>query len=357
MVAATQASGRTDLLRFERDAIDSLGNDAVHWFAFASHSALVGVDVSGWGIFRNPVPCRRHQLVFVCHDRSCPMNLPQPSIARRSPIVAALLTLLVPGLGHIYLGHMVVGLGLLAAHLAFGLLATAFVMTGSSILGTIACVAAPWCTLWLVGMVWAYRAAGKPLNTAVASDVQRVKIYVLMLALPTALVWSLAIREYVGELFRVPSQSMLPGIAPGARILVNKLAYRNGPIRRGDRVVFINPNARYAKYVKRVVALPGDVIEMKNDELIINEQRFTYTDVKSASDSGQQRIESAGAVHYPILVSSLDVNPHATRSFAPQKVPNGHCFVLGDNREQSEDSRVHGPVPLTDVVGRVEKVF
>jgi len=62
-------------------------------------------------------------------------------------------------------------------------------------------------------------------------------------------------------------------------------------------------------------------------------------------------------VRYPILVSSLDVNPHATRSFPPQKIPNGHCFVLGDNRKQSEDSRVHGPVPLTDVVGRVEKVF
>jgi signal peptidase I len=150
---------------------------------------------------------------------------------------------------------------------------------------------------------------------------------------------------------------MLPGIAPGARILVNKLAYRKGPIGRGDRVVFINPNARYARYVKRVVALPGDVIEMQNNDLIINGQRLNYEDVNSASGSGKERIESAGTVRYPILVSSVDVNPHATRNFPAQKVPNGHCFVLCDNRQHSEDSRVHGPVPLTDVVGRVEKVF
>ena len=287
------------------------------------------------------------------------MNLPQPSIAKRSPIVAVLLTLLVPGIGHIYSGHLVVGLGLLVAHLALGLLATVFVMAGLPTPGTIVCIAAPWCVLWLVGMVWAYRAAGKPIIASVAGEVPRVKICVLIgvLALPTALVWSLAIREHVGELLRVPSQSMLPGIAPGARIFVNKLAYRKGPIHRGDRVVFINPNARYAKYVKRVVALPGDIIEMQNDDLIINGQRLTYADVNSASDSGQERIESAGTVRYPILVSSLDVNSHATRSFPPQKVPNGHCFVLGDNRKRSEDSRVHGPVPLTDVVGRVEKVF
>lgn len=287
------------------------------------------------------------------------MNLPEPSTLKRRPIVAALLTLLVPGLGHIYLGHIVAGLGLLVAQLALGSVATLFVIVGLPSFGTLACIVAPWCALWLVGIVGAYRAAGKPPVPFVVSEAQRVKFCVLVgaLALPTALVWSLAIREHIAELFRVPSQSMLPGIAPGSRILVNKIAYQRGPVRRGDRVVFIDPNARYAKYTKRVVALPGDVIEMQNDELLINGKRLTYENVHSARNSTNERIETDGTARYPILVPSLDVNSLAAKSFPPQKVPNGHCFVLGDNRGHSEDSRVRGPVPLTDVVGRVDRVF
>lgn len=277
---------------------------------------------------------------------------------QRSPTIATLLSLVVPGLGHFYLGRFVPGLGLLAAHVALGSIATIAAILGLPSVESLVFAAAPWCLLWVIGAVWANRSAQHIPPSAALNEYQRGYLYVLvgLLALPNALAWTLAVRERVAELFFIPSSSMRPGIASGSRVLVNKLVYRRHPIRRGDPVVFTNPNARYSKYVKRVVALPGDRVEMQNDELIVNGQRLEYTDVETTGP-GRQRVERRGDIGYPIALLPMDPGNQTTTDFAPLTIPNGHCFVLGDNRHQSEDSRTHGPVPLRDVVGRVEWVF
>ncbi|HEY5958387.1 MAG TPA: signal peptidase I [Polyangiaceae bacterium] len=286
------------------------------------------------------------------------MNQPQSTLSKRQPLVAKLLSLVVPGLGHFYLGRPVPALGLLVAHVALGSLATLTVVGGLPNLGALCLVAAPWCCVWIGGAIWAFRSARYASTNGVAAEYQRPYVYVLvgLLALPNTLGWTLAVRAQAAEMFRIPSASMLPGINPGSRIIVNKLVYRNSAIRRGDRVVFINPNARHTKYIKRVVALAGDVIEMQGDELIVNGRRLEYSDV-GESASGRLRVEHNGEIAYPVLVTAMDATKQQPASFAAQTVPNGHCFLMGDNRHHSEDSRVHGTVPLSDVIGRVEWVF
>jgi signal peptidase I len=147
---------------------------------------------------------------------------------------------------------------------------------------------------------------------------------------------------------------MLPNIEPGSRVVVDKLYYRSAALRRGDLVVFTNPNVRHAKYIKRVVALPGDVVEMQNDELIVNGQRLDHG---NAPRAGTERVEGNAEAQYRIRLGPVDSPKSGITSFEAQRIPNGQCFVLGDNRHQSDDSRVHGPVPLMDVVGRVARVF
>lgn len=286
------------------------------------------------------------------------MTPSMPRFSKREPLVAILLSLIVPGLGHLYLGRLVESLGLLVGHVALGSLGTLVAVAGASSISTVLLAALPWCVLWLASAIWSGVAAKRTPPLPFPSEYQRPGLYAFvgLLALPHALAWTMAVREHVAELFRVPSSSMLPGIPPGSRVLVNKLAYRNHPIERGDRVVFTNPNARHERYIKRVVALPGDLVEMKDDELWINGRKLEYADVADRGE-GTHRIENPGRRAYDVVLLPRKDATLSPSVLPPIQVPNGNCFVLGDNRHRSQDSRDHGPVPLTDVLGRVERVF
>jgi len=286
-------------------------------------------------------------------------HLAAQQVEPRSPAAAALLSLVVPGLGHVYLDRMVTGLALAVAHVSLGSLATLAVVAGLPSLGSVALVATPWCVLWLTASGWAYRTARALSNDPLPRRTHPTYLYLLigLLALPNAFGWTLAIRANIAEIFLVPSRSMLPNIQPGSRVLVNKLVYRRSGLTRGDLVVFTNPNARQSRYIKRVIALPGDLVEMRDDELIINGRRLDYLDGSLSGTQGKELIEGNDGARYRILLGSPDPQRAIPTTFASQRVPNGNCFVLGDNRHQSEDSRLHGPVPLVDVVGRVERVF
>jgi len=171
------------------------------------------------------------------------------------------------------------------------------------------------------------------------------------------------------EAFYVPSKSMYPTIHFGERVLANKIAYRSEPVCRGDVIVFINPNKRYQMNIKRVVALPGDTVEIKNNELLVNGKKLETAKVgySDAGDdkqlAGQIFEETSNSATYRILVAS----PTSTKSagdacykgneFTRTTVPNGHCFVLGDNRNNSHDSRNYGAVPLSDIIGRVDYAY
>ena len=162
----------------------------------------------------------------------------------------------------------------------------------------------------------------------------------------------------------VPSGSMRPTILEGDRILVNKLAYElRIPLthitvhnfadpKRGDIVVF-DSSAANTRLVKRVIGLPGDTVLMRDNRLIINGIEARYSNIERRSDAvlvtesypGQsERIELA-----PAGVGRLS-------SFGPLKVPKDHYLVLGDNRDNSADSRVYGFVPRDEIVGNARTV-
>ena len=181
-------------------------------------------------------------------------------------------------------------------------------------------------------------------------------------------------RSAVADWNDVPSGSMQPTIEIGDRILVNKMAYdvrlpfttvslvKRADPQRGDIVIFVS-EAAGNRLVKRVIGVPGDVVAMQHNVLSINGEQLGYSqpddalkaDATAAAAEGSQLLsEQLGAISH-----SVKLAPFATGrdSFNAVKVPDGHYLVLGDNRDNSADSRVIGFVPRNEIVGRAGKVL
>jgi signal peptidase I len=157
---------------------------------------------------------------------------------------------------------------------------------------------------------------------------------------------------------------MKPTILEGDRILVNKLAYDlRIPLthvsvasfadpKRGDIVVFDSKSAD-TRLVKRVIGLPGDLVEMRDNRVRINGVEARYSNVEHAA-AAIFAVESYAGMRHRIELSPAGVS--ALSSFGPVRVPPGHYLVLGDNRDNSADSRVHGFIPRAEIVGSARTV-
>ena len=178
------------------------------------------------------------------------------------------------------------------------------------------------------------------------------------------LVLMVLFRSAIADWNDVPSGSMLPTIVEGDRILIEKLAYdvrvplthitvaRLDEPRRGDIVVF-DSKAADTRLVKRLIGVPGDVISMRDNRLYINGQAAQYGDV-FLTDEAIFAIESYGTMHHPVELNRQRTSPY--RSFGPVTVPKDQYLVLGDNRDNSADSRVRGFIPREEIVGRARYV-
>lgn len=146
---------------------------------------------------------------------------------------------------------------------------------------------------------------------------------------------SLVIIAFVVQAFYIPSGSMEPTLQIGDRILVSKLSYRLTTVHRGDVIVFHYPLNPGKDFVKRVVGLGGETVELRDGVVLIN-----TAPIKEL---------------YPTALAGNDRS--CTSNYGPQKVPAGHLFVLGDNRCNSEDSRFFGFVPAENVVGKALFIY
>ena len=184
----------------------------------------------------------------------------------------------------------------------------------------------------------------------------------------------LILRSFIAEPFRIPSGSMMPTLLIGDFILVNKYDYgirlpvintkiiKNNTPERGDIIVFRYPEDPSIPFIKRVVGLPGDHIAYYDKTLFINgkpmkqELLGTYTAIGSGKmmDGVSLRQEDLDDVSHQILI-----NPDPmfySREF-DGIVPEGHYFVLGDNRDNSKDSRYWGFVPDKNLIGRAFMIW
>jgi signal peptidase I len=172
------------------------------------------------------------------------------------------------------------------------------------------------------------------------------------------------LRSVVADWNDVPSGSMMPTILVGDRIFINKLAYdlkipfttwhvaKWADPQRGDIIVFPSP-ADGIRLVKRVVAVPGDRIELRNDHLLINGDPASYQLTDNHSKATLLLSETVSGKEHALMI---DLQKPAMRSFGPVQVPAGRYFVMGDNRDNSFDSRYFGFVPRDSILGRATLV-
>ncbi len=171
-------------------------------------------------------------------------------------------------------------------------------------------------------------------------------------------------RSAIADWNDVPSGSMEPTILIGDRILVNKLAYdlrvplthlslvRLADPKRGDIVIF-DSRAAGKRLVKRVIGVPGDVVEMRHGQLVVNGTPAEYSNVR-AEEQALIAMEGIGTSAHGVQFDHT--HPSSVDSFGPVTVPNEHYLVLGDNRHNSADSRFYGFVPRSEIVGRSSRV-
>jgi signal peptidase I len=182
----------------------------------------------------------------------------------------------------------------------------------------------------------------------------------------------LLLRSFLVEPFRIPSGSMMPTLLAGDFILVNKFnygirlpvlnkkVYEIGDPQRGDVAVFRFPLDPSTDYIKRVIGMPGDHIEYKDKTLLINGEKVAQIPAGSYIGAGSGlsmsganvRNEKLGDVQHQILVV-----PRMGGKTSDVIVPDGHYFVMGDNRDNSNDSRYWGFVPDENLVGKAFMIW
>jgi signal peptidase I len=153
-----------------------------------------------------------------------------------------------------------------------------------------------------------------------------------------AILLALVVKVFVLQAFYIPSPSMYPTLKNGDRVLVNKLSYRLHDVNRGDVVVFERPASEESTtipdLIKRVVGLPGDAVAFDEGHVFIN---------------GEQLAEP----YLPAgVTTTADFAPNHCAPESPCIVPSGDVWVMGDNRNDSKDSRYFGPIEQSSIVGR-----
>ncbi len=179
----------------------------------------------------------------------------------------------------------------------------------------------------------------------------KAKVQEFIEAIIIAILIAVVIRALVVQAYKIPSRSMVPTLLIGDHLLVNKFIYgiKIPVIRttlvsvsnpeRGDIIVFIYPNDRSKDYIKRVIGVAGDKIEIRNKNIFINDKLYK-DNFGIYSDS----------IVYPAMVQPRD-------NFGPVVVPKNCLFVMGDNRDESADSRFWGFVNLQDVEGKALLIY
>ncbi len=251
---------------------------------------------------------------------------------------AGLLTLLTTGLGHLYAGSPKRGLILFGIErcLLIVFAVSALVIVPDLILMVPAFICGLAFTVFCV--TDAISIAKRKKENYELTKYNRWFVYVgyvVGLFLVSTIV-SAGVKANLIQAYKIPSGAMIPTLLIGDHILVNKLIYKTSEPKRGDIIVYPYPEDPSREFVKRLVAVEGDVIEIREKRLYIN---------------GKEQSE-------PYKINTDPVNSRDQRdNFSPVTVPPGKLFFMGDNRDQSYDSRFYGFVPKNTIKGKVMSLY
>jgi len=187
-----------------------------------------------------------------------------------------------------------------------------------------------------------------------AATFQKSTIREYFESIVVAVILALFVRTFLFQAFKIPTGSMKPNLLVGDHLLVNKFIFAPTasplertllpmrPIERGDVVVFKFPEEPERDFIKRVIGLPGDTLELKNETIHIN---------------GMPLVEPYAHYLYPPMSDGQADSFDLRRKYGPVTVPDGHYFMMGDNRDDSQDSRFWGFLPASYVKGRALFIY
>lgn len=280
-------------------------------------------------------------------------------IKARNPLMAALMSMILPGFGQLYNGT--VNRGLLV-FIAFTLCSIPLVIwvalylpTAMTLPLTILTVLIS-VTIWIYGVIDAWKTAKKSQQYTL-KEWQIPGVY-LTVFLGAMLFFLPGITSYLRthqlESFHIPSASMEPSVLKGDVLFATK-SY-NCPnclkhVKHGDVAIFVYPNNRTQYYIKRIIGLPGDQIRIQNQQVFVNGESLMRGKAEVV-DGHNLLTEQTKTTEYQVQWASDDDNQ--IDAFI---VPNGEVFVMGDNRSATRDSRTFGTVPLRDVVGKASQIW
>jgi signal peptidase I len=255
---------------------------------------------------------------------------------KRNPFVAGLLSLIFTGLGQVYNGKAALGIAFVLISAALTILC-GLLGWAQRFIGLVAYVIAA-IILWLFIAVHAFLQARRIGETEL-KRYQRAPVYAFLIILSLASTF-VPMRIWVSPLlgispYKMATGSMLPTLQKDDCLMTNPRAYHSQAPKRGDLIIFKYPQDPTKLFVMRVIALEGETVEIKNKQVFID----------------GQPLEEPYKTHE-------DAATDPTRdNFGPLKVPAGHCFVLGDNRDNSYDSRFWGALPLANVKGQALYIY
>ena len=199
-----------------------------------------------------------------------------------------------------------------------------------------------------------------------------------------AILAALTIRSFLFEPFSIPSGSMYPTLVVGDYLFVSKYSYGfsrhsfplSAPVlpkrilysspKRGDVIVFKTPTDNKTDYIKRLIGLPGDTIKMVENEIFLNgkkiERKKLNDEIYSDTFNRQSRVTRymetlPSGKNYEVFEMNNDVTIYDTNNFRELVVPDNQFYVIGDNRDNSQDSRFIGGIPKENLVGQGALVF
>ncbi|MDR4494192.1 MAG: signal peptidase I [Nitrospirales bacterium] len=263
--------------------------------------------------------------------------------AERSPLSTGLLSVLATGLGHIYLGQAKRGVYFILLKLLSYLMFLALLQIYSGPFNPAILLLASNVPIgvYIYQIIDAIRLARKP-TPFIPKSYNRWYIYLLVIAITFAGTTGLTTgaKVFVTQSYKIPSGAMLPTLLIGDHIFVDKLAYRLGLPSRYDIIVFPYPEDETKSFVKRVIGMPGDTIQIQDKKVSVNGQPLM-------DEAYTQRID-------PGIVDG-HINPRD--NLGPLTVPPNSYFVMGDNRDQSLDSRFWGFVKKEKIIGKVDRIY